>query len=84
MKLVIYGRPGCSYCTRAKQLAEHLSQQRTDFSYSYIDIYELNLTKDDLSQLVGKQITTVPQIFLDEQHIGGCTDFEAYAKQHLN
>jgi glutaredoxin 1 len=25
----------------------------------------------------------VPQIFLDEKHIGGCTDFEAYAKENL-
>ncbi|MGP2689608.1 glutaredoxin, partial [Serratia nevei] len=31
-----------------------------------------------------KPVETVPQIFLDEKHIGGCTDFEAYAKEHLN
>ena len=31
----------------------------------------------------GKPVTTVPQIFLDEQHIGGCTDFEAYARANL-
>ena len=32
---------------------------------------------------VGKPVETVPQIFLDQKHIGGCTDFEAYAKEHL-
>ena len=26
---------------------------------------------------------TVPQIFVDQQHIGGCTDFEAWAKENL-
>ena len=31
----------------------------------------------------GKPVETVPQIFLDQKHIGGCTDFEAYAKEHL-
>ncbi|MDN6682643.1 MAG: glutaredoxin, partial [Enterobacterales bacterium] len=23
------------------------------------------------------------QIFIDQKHIGGCTDFEAYAKENL-
>ena len=31
---------------------------------------------------MGKPVETVPQIFLDQKHIGGCTDFEAYAKEH--
>ena len=40
-------------------------------------------TKADLEKTVGKPVETVPQIFLDQKHIGGCTDFEAYAKEHL-
>ncbi|MGL4886594.1 MAG: glutaredoxin, partial [Aeromonas veronii] len=36
-----------------------------------------------LAKSAGKPVNTVPQIFLDEQHIGGCTDFEAYAKANL-
>ncbi|ACR69698.1 glutaredoxin-1, putative [Edwardsiella ictaluri 93-146] len=32
---------------------------------------------------MGKPVETVPQVFIDQQHIGGCTDFEAYAKTHL-
>ncbi len=31
----------------------------------------------------GKTVETVPQIFIDEAHVGGFTEFEAYAKQHL-
>ncbi|MGL4479665.1 MAG: glutaredoxin, partial [Aeromonas veronii] len=38
---------------------------------------------EDLAKSAGKPVNTVPQIFLDEQHIGGCTDFEAYAKENL-
>ena len=48
-----------------------------------MDIQAEGITKADLSKTVGKPVETVPQIFIDEKHIGGCTDFEAYAKEHL-
>ncbi|KAA9001055.1 GrxA family glutaredoxin [Affinibrenneria salicis] len=84
MFVVIYGRPGCPYCVRAKALAEKLTEEREDFDFRYVDIYAEGLSKDDLSAKAGKTVTTVPQIFLDEKHIGGCTDFEAYAREHFN
>ena len=71
------------YCVRAKQLAETLSEKRDDFDFRYVDIQAEGITKADLSKTVGKPVETVPQIFIDEKHIGGCTDFEAYAKEHL-
>ena len=80
----IFGRPGCPYCVRAKELAEKLSQEREDFSYNYIDIHAEGITKADLEKTVGKPVETVPQIFVDQVHIGGCTDFEAYAKENLS
>lgn len=83
MYTVIFGRQGCPYCVRAKELAEKLSKERDDFSYRYIDINAEGITKEDLSKSVGKPVETVPQIFIDEKPIGGCTDFEAYAKKHL-
>ncbi|MDC9588985.1 GrxA family glutaredoxin [Xenorhabdus sp. XENO-10] len=83
MYTVIFGRPGCPYCVRAKELAEKLKTERDDFDYRYVDIWAENITKDDLSKTVGKPVETVPQIFIDEKHIGGCTDFEAYAKENL-
>ncbi|EMI5491977.1 GrxA family glutaredoxin [Providencia stuartii] len=84
MYTVIFGRPGCPYCVRAKELAEKLKNERDDFDYRYVDIHAEGLTKEDLSKTVGKEVQTVPQIFIDEKHIGGCTDFEAYAKEHLD
>ena len=65
MFTVIFGRPGCPYCVRAKELAEKLTNER------------------DLEKTVGKPVETVPQIFVDQKHIGGCTDFEAWAKKNL-
>ncbi|WP_272676894.1 GrxA family glutaredoxin [Providencia huaxiensis] len=84
MYTVIFGRPSCPYCVRAKELAEKLKNEREDFDYRYVDIQAEGISKEDLSKTVGKPVETVPQIFIDEQHIGGCTDFEAYAKENLN
>lgn len=81
MFVVIFGRPGCPYCVRAKELAEKLQNSRDDFSYRYVDIIEEGISKADLSKSVGKPVETVPQIFVDEKPIGGCTDFEALVKE---
>ncbi|PKH24321.1 glutaredoxin [Enterobacterales bacterium CwR94] len=83
MLAVIFGRPGCPYCVRAKDLAEKLSNDRDDFSYRYIDIHAEGITKADLEKTIGKPVETVPQIFLDQNHVGGFTEFEAYAKANL-
>lgn len=39
MFAVIFGRPGCPYCVRAKELAEKLTEERDDFNFRYIDIH---------------------------------------------
>lgn len=83
MYAVIFGREGCPYCVRAKDLATKLSEERDDFKFRYIDIQKEGISKADLEKTVGKPVETVPQIFLDQEHIGGFTDFEAYAKENL-
>ena len=83
MYVVIFGRPGCPYCVRAVQLSEQLVEKRDDFKFRYVDIHAEGISKADLEKTVGKPVETVPQIFLDQKHIGGCTDFEAYAKENL-
>ena len=59
------------YCK--KDLAEKLSNERDDFQYQYVDIRAEGITKEDLQQKAGKPVETVPQIFVDQQHIGGYT-----------
>jgi len=84
MLAVIFGRPGCPYCVRAKALAEKLTAEREDFDFRYVDINAEGITKADLEKTVGKPVQTVPQIFLDKDHIGGFTEFDAYAKAYLS
>ena len=81
MFAVIFGRPGCPYCVRAVQIAEQLTEQRDDFKFRYVDIHAEGITKEDLAKSAGKPVNTVPQIFLDEQHIGGCDDMMLLERQ---
>lgn len=83
MLTVIFGRPACPFCVRAKQIAEQLSESRDDFEFRYVDIHAEGISKADLEKTVGKPVLTVPQIFVDENHVGGCTEFEAYARENL-
>lgn len=80
MHAVIFGRPGCPYCVRAKEIAETLSEKHENFEYKYVDIWAENISKADLSKSAGKEVETVPQIFVDQTHIGGCDDFESFVK----
>lgn len=83
MFVVIFGRPACPFCVRAKELADKLKEDLDDFNYRYVDIHAEGISKEDLEKTIGKPTDTVPQIFIDQDHIGGYTEFEAYAKKHL-
>jgi glutaredoxin 3 len=72
MKVVIWSKYHCPYCDQAKAL---LTQKGIQFEERKIgDGY----TKEDLLEAV-PTARTVPQIFIDEQLIGGFTEL----KQHL-
>ena len=83
MLTVIFGRKGCPFCVRAKDVAEQLANEHDDFKFRYVDIIEEGISKVDLEKSAGKPCPTVPQIFIDQNHIGGFTEFEAYAKENL-
>lgn len=78
MFVVIFGRPACPFCTRAKDLADKLSDTGAISGYRYIDIHEEGITKADMEKTIGKPVETVPQIFVDQTHIGGFTEFDQY------
>lgn len=67
MKVVIYGAEYCPYCIRAKRLAE-----RKGLDYEYILVEGATDPK-----LIEKfpDATTIPQITIDNRHVGGYDDF---------
>jgi len=63
---VVYGRPGCGYCHQAVRILE-----ASNLSYTYIDMYEEGLTKDDVAKRVKQpSIHTVPQITHGDHYVG--------------
>ena len=73
-KFDIYTPRICPYCVRAKQLF-----QRKGINYEEIDV---SLDNDLRIKLVERtKQRTVPQIFINDQHIGGCDDLYALERQ---
>lgn len=66
----IYTKNYCPYCARAKEL---LKIKNVDFSE--YDVTQSTQLKQQMRARAGR--TTVPQIFIDDQHIGGCDDLFA-------
>ncbi len=75
-RVTIFGRQGCGFCVRAKELCEN-----KELNFRYIDIHEEGISKADLEKTVGKPVETVPQIFVGQDHVGGFTEFEQYVGQ---
>ncbi len=71
-KITIYTTPVCPYCVRAKALLK--SKGRED--YEEIDISRDPVTREAMMQKSGGR-KTVPQIFINGQHVGGSDDLHA-------
>ncbi len=84
MFIKIYGRLSCPYCVRAIVLAEKMTEQLNNCQFEFIDMIAKNISKADLEPKVGKPVMTVPQIFMDDQHIGGFTEFNIFVKQQFD
>lgn len=78
MKITIFGKPGCRYCTSAKKLAKQL-----EYSCN-AEVSNIETTKEEVLkalELVGiGSFNTYPQIIIDGQHIGGFTEFDLYVR----
>ena len=74
MKIVIYSKTNCVYCTKAKNLVNNLG----------LDYTEKSLEKDfesDPSKMledIGKNVRQMPQIKIDNELIGGYNQLVEY------
>ena len=65
MKAIVYSKAQCGYCDMAKNLLE---QKGIEFEEKLIDSNVAIL--DELKEKV-PSVRSVPQIFLDNEHVGG-------------
>ena len=70
-KVEIYATMWCPYCARARALLE-----RKGVDYNEIDIIEEPGRRDEMIRRAGGR-ATVPQIFIDGEHIGGSDELVA-------
>ena len=70
-RVKMYTTQVCPYCVRAKMLlkergVEHIEEVRVDLNPA---------ERHTMMQITGRR--TVPQIFIDDTHVGGCDDLIA-------
>ena len=71
LKIEIYSKTVCPYCVRAKKLLT-----KKGVNYTEIDIGQDMVLRDAMIKRAnGRQ--TVPQIFINDHHVGGCDDLYA-------
>jgi glutaredoxin 3 len=64
-KVVIYTTPTCPFCISAKHLLN-----KKGIKFEEIDVAGKSALREEMQQKAGG-ISTVPQIFIDDLHIGG-------------
>ena len=72
-KVVVYTKENCPYCRMAKEL---LSSRQVAYEEVRIDLDEDR--KEEMIRLSNRR--TVPQIFINDQSIGGYDDISTLAK----
>ena len=71
----IYTGPYCNYCDAAKRLLI-----RNNVPYKEINVAEVDGAKDEMIKKAnGKK--TIPQIFFNDEHIGGYDEVRALEKE---
>ena len=70
-KVEIYTKFLCPYCTRARSLLQSKGVEVTE--------YDITMGGPKRQEMLGRANgrTTVPQIFIDDRHIGGSDDLAA-------
>lgn len=71
--ILIYTTATCPYCVLAKKLL-----QEKGLEYREIRVDLDSIEREKMIERSG--LRTVPQIFIDDKHIGGYTDLYAYFK----
>ena len=73
--VTIYTGPYCNYCDAAKRLLT-----RNNVPYKEINVAEVDGAKDEMIKKAnGKK--TIPQIFFNDEHIGGYDEVRALEKE---
>ena len=73
-KAIVWSKDNCTFCDQAKALLEqrNIAYEEKKIGYGY--------TREDLLEAV-PTARTVPQIFVNNNHVGGFTELRQYIEQ---
>ena len=76
MTVTVYSKPACQYCGKAKDLLTRLG-------YDYTErVVTKDISLEEFFKEIGKTVRTIPQIMIDDEHIGGYNELmEFFADQ---
>ena len=77
MNIVVYTKNGCPYCDMAKSWLD-----QNGFEYQTV-VLDDPQERQDFYKLHGDQVNSVPQIFVDEQRLGGYSELITQQDQLL-
>lgn len=75
MKFTVYSKDGCPYCSKIEQVLELANLSHV--------VYKLGVdfTRDEFYAEFGNG-STFPQVIVDDNHVGGCSDTIEYLKEN--
>ena len=77
----VFTKPNCPYCVRAKDLLKQLNLEYEEYgldnNMSGSD-GKYTVTIDQMFEMIGKQVRSMPQIMKDDTLIGGYTDLREH------
>jgi glutaredoxin len=74
MKAIVWSKDNCAFCDQAKALLEqrNIAYEERKIGHGY--------TREDLLEAV-PTARTVPQIFVNNNHVGGFTELRKYIEE---
>ena len=72
MKVIVYSKPACQFCDKAKALLTQLKIEYTE------KVVTKDISLEELFEELGKTVRTIPQIVIDENHIGSFNELREY------
>jgi len=77
----VFSKPNCVYCDKAKALLGKLNLPFEEYKLSTNmsgGDGQYEVTIEQMFEMIGKQVRSMPQIMLNDKHIGGYTDLREH------
>ena len=72
MKIIVYSKPACQFCVKAKDLLTRLGYEYTE------KVVTKDISLEEFFKELGKTVRTIPQIVIDGKHIGSFNELTEY------